>query len=95
MNDELTRTQYIILNILKVYKATNHMLSMTVSEIAEKEGRNKVNTIYKHIRILRQKGFVFQGARVERAYSFYISERGIALLEKYKDMEVSKDDKAD
>lgn len=94
MNDELTRTQYIILNILKASKATNHMLSMTLAEIAEQEGRNKINTIYKHIRVLVEKGFVLQGARVEKAYSYYISERGITLLQKFKDTEVTKDDEA-
>lgn len=94
VNDELTRTQYIILNILKASKATNHMLSMTLAEIAEQEGRNKINTIYKHIRVLVEKGFVLQGARVEKAYSYYISERGITLLQKFKDTEVTKDDEA-
>lgn len=94
MNDELTRTQYVILKILEKSKATNHMQSMTIAEITEEEGRNKTSTIYKHIHILEGKGFVLQGARVERAYSYYISERGISLLEKFKNMEVTKNDRA-
>lgn len=94
MNDELTRTQYVILKILEKSKATNHMQSMTVAEITEEEGRNKTNTIYKHIRVLLDKGYVLQGARVEKAYSYYISERGITLLQKFKDTEVTKDDEA-
>lgn len=51
MNDELVRTQYIILKLLRTNKATNCIRGMTVTEISEKEGRNKPNTLYKHIKI--------------------------------------------
>ena len=52
MAHDLNRIQYVILNILKKNKAIDHMHSMSCNEICEIEGRNKVSTIYKHIRIL-------------------------------------------
>ena len=55
MNEELVRTQYVIMRILRTNKATNYIRAMTVSEISEQEGRNKSNTLYKHIRILEKR----------------------------------------
>lgn len=87
MNDELVRTQYVILNLLRTGKATNFIKSMTLAEISEQEGRNKPNTLYKHIKILQDKGLVQLGAKAERAYGYYLSEAGMQLLKKYDDME--------
>lgn len=83
VNEDLVRTQYVIMNILRVKGAINHMRSITIAEIAEQEKRNKLNTLYKHIRDLQAKGFVKLGAKVERANGYYLSESGVALLKKY------------
>lgn len=87
MNDELVRTQYVIMKILRTNKATNHMKSMTLKEIAKNEKKNKTNTLYKHIRILEKKDLVKSGAKAERANGYYLSEEGLNLLKKYDDME--------
>lgn len=87
MEKDLVRTQYVIMKILKKRKAFNHMRSMTLSEISELEGRNKQNTLYKHIRILENKKLVKLGAKVERANGYFLSEEGLKLLNKYDDME--------
>lgn len=84
---DLVRTQYVIMKILKNRKAFNHMRSMTLSEIAELEGRNKPNTLYKHLRILENKKLVMPGAKVERANGYFLSKEGLELLNKYDDME--------
>ena len=41
MNEELVRTQYVIMQLLRKNKATNCIRGMTVTEISEQEGRNK------------------------------------------------------
>lgn len=41
VNEELVRTQYVIMRILQTNKATNYIKAMTVTEISEQEGRNK------------------------------------------------------
>ena len=87
MNDELVRTQYVIMKILRTNKATNHMKSMTLKEIAKNDKKNKTNTLYKHIRILEKKDLVKSGAKAERANGYYLSEEGLNLLKKYDDME--------
>ena len=87
MDGNLVRTQYVIMGILKNGKATNHMRSMTLYEIAEQEGRSKTNTLYKHIRILEEKGLIEPGAKVERSNGYFLSKSGMKLLEKYSDME--------
>jgi len=60
---------------------------MTVSEISEQEGRNKPNTLYKHIKILQNRKLVESGVKVERANSYFINKLGLELLKKYDDME--------
>lgn len=90
MNENLVRTQYVIMKILKNKKAINHMKSMTLKEIASNEKKNKSNTLYKHIRILEKKGFVKSGAKVARANGYYLSEDGLSLLKKYEDEEEEK-----
>ena len=92
MNDDLVRTQYVIMKILRSKKATDRIRAMTVAEIAEVEERNKPNTLYKHIRILQDKKLVAPGAKVERANSYFLNEAGIQLLNQYDDMEEHKDE---
>lgn len=90
MNEELVRTQYVIMRILRTNKATNCIRAMTVAEIAEQEGRNKPNTLYKHIKILQKRNLVESGVKVERANSFFINKFGLELLKKYEDVEEEK-----
>lgn len=90
MNEDLVRTQYVIMKILRKQKATNHMKSMTLKEIAKNEKKNKTNTLYKHIRILEKRNLVKSGAKAERANGYYLSEDGLNLLKKYDDAEDEK-----
>ena len=92
MNDNLVRTQYVIMKILRTKKATNYIRGMTLAEISENEGRNKPNTLYKHIKILQSRGLVEPGVKVERANSFFLSELGMELLKKYDDLEEEKNE---
>ena len=50
------------------------------------EGRNKPNTLYKHIRILQEKNLVEVGAKVERANGYFLNEQGLEMLKKFDDM---------
>ena len=86
MYSDIVRTQYVIMRILRSNKATNYMKSMTLEEIQEIEGRNKPNTLYKHIRILQEKNLVEVGAKVERANGYFLNEKGLELLKKFDDM---------
>ncbi|MCM1253233.1 MAG: helix-turn-helix domain-containing protein [Clostridium sp.] len=92
MNEELVRTQYVIMKILKANKATSYIRAMTITEIAELEGRNKPNTLYKHIKILQNRNLVESGVKAERANSYFINELGLELLGKYDDMEEEKNE---
>lgn len=91
MEDKLVRTQFVIMKILQKSKAFNYMTATTIKEIAEIEGRNKVNTLYKHIRGLENNGLVKQGAKSERANAYYLSEKGLKLLKNYENMEERTD----
>lgn len=87
MENKLVRTQFVIMKILKDRGAINYMKSITLSEIADKEGRSKINTLYKHMKGLENSGLVKQGAKSERANAFYLSEQGLKLLKNYESME--------
>ena len=82
MEDNLNRIQYVILNIMRKRKALDHMHSMSCNEICEIEKRCKVTTIYKHIRILEEKGYVKKGAKIERAFGYILTSKAIDLLPK-------------
>ncbi|MDU5219181.1 MAG: hypothetical protein E6124_00890 [Blautia producta] len=92
MKNKLVRTQFVIMKILETSKATNYMRATTLSEIAEKEGRNKINTLYKHMRGLENNGLVKKGAKFERANAYYLSEEGLKLLKKYENTEERTDE---
>lgn len=82
MEDNLNRIQYVILNIMRKRRAVDHMHSMSCNEIREIENRCKVTTIYKHICILEEKGYVQKGAKIERAFGYILTEKAINLLPK-------------
>ncbi len=63
------------------------MHSLTLAEIAGLEGRNKPNTLYKHIKILQDLNLVENGIKAERANTYFITEIGINLLKQYDNLE--------
>lgn len=67
------------------------MTATTIKEIAEIEGRNKNNTLYKHMQGLKNDGLVKQGAKSERSNAYYLSEKGLNLLKNYENMEERTD----
>ena len=77
MEFNLNRIQYVILSILRKNKADSPMLSMSCNEIAEIEKYDKPSTIYKHLRILENLGYVERGAKVERATGYIITAAGL------------------
>lgn len=87
MEENIVRTQYVIMKILKMNKAVNFMKSMTLKEIAKQEKKYKTNTLYKHVRVLEKKNLVRSGAKSERAYGYYLTGDGMNLLNKYDDVE--------
>ncbi len=91
MEDNLNRIQYVILNIMRKRKAVDHMHSMSCNEICEIEKRCKVTTIYKHIRILENLGYVKRGAKIERAFGYILTAKAVDILPK-EEMEESKDE---
>ncbi len=91
MEDNLNRIQYVILNIMRKRKAIDHMHSMSCNEICEIEKRCKVTTIYKHIRILENLGYVKRGAKIERAFGYILTAKAVDILPK-EEMEESKDE---
>jgi Fe2+ or Zn2+ uptake regulation protein len=64
---------------------------MSCNEICEIEKRCKVTTIYKHIRILEEKGYVKKGAKIERAFGYILTSKAIDLLPK-EEMEENKNE---
>lgn len=91
MEDNLNRIQYVILNIMRKRKAVDHMHSMSCHEICEIEKRCKVTTIYKHIRILENMGYVKKGAKIERAFGYILTARAVDMLPK-EELEESKNE---
>ena len=88
-NIMLNRIQYRIIKIMYENNAIDAMYSMSCNEITDIEKSNKVTTIYKHIRILEKRELVKNGAKVERANGYILTQKAIDLLP--KDIKLNKE----
>lgn len=88
MEDNLNRIQYVILHSMRKQKAIHQMRSMSCKEICDiMENRFKVTTIYKHICILEDYGYVEKGAKIERAYGYILTQRALNILPELEEEE--------
>lgn len=84
----MNRLGFIVLSILRQNGANNRLSAMAVSEIVdEEEFVYKDNTIYKKIKEFETTGLVAQGLKEGRAATFYITEKGVQILEGEKNAE--------
>lgn len=84
----MNRLDFIVLSILRQNGANNRLSAMAVSEIVdEEEFVYKDNTIYKKIKEFETAGLVAQGLKEGRAATFYITEKGVQILEGEKNAE--------
>lgn len=84
----MNRLGFIVLSILRQNGANNRLSAMAVSEIVdEEEFVYKDNTIYKKIKEFETVGLVAQGLKEGRAATFYITEKGVQILEGEKNAE--------
>ena len=88
MEDILSRIQYVILHNMRKQKAIHYMRSMSCKEICDiMENRFKVTTIYKHICILEDHGYVEKGAKIERAYGYILTQKDLNILPELEEEE--------
>ena len=88
MEDNLNRIQYVILHSMRKQKAIHQMRSMSCKEICDvMENRFKVTTIYKHICILEDHGYVEKGAKIERAYGYILTQKALNILPELEEEE--------
>lgn len=81
MHNIMNRTDVWILAILLEQQADSFIVAMSVDELIEAgaEGVARI-TLYKHLKKLVQNGFVGAGAKADRASSYFITDKGKALL---------------
>lgn len=88
MECSLSRIEYVILHNMRKQKAIHEMRSMSCNEICNiMENRFKVTTIYKHIRILEELGYVEKGAKIERAYGYILTQKAMNMLPELEEQE--------
>ena len=84
----LNRLQYTILHNMRKQKAVHKMRSMSSKEICDiMKNHFKVTTIYKHICILEERGYVEKGAKIERAYGYILTKKALDILSEMGDEE--------
>lgn len=79
----MTRLDFNIIALLHGKDAVNEAVGLTVSEIVEIIPIAKAITIYKRLQDLVKTEYVLKGFKASRADTFYISDKGISLDEKY------------
>ena len=77
---ELNRCAYTILGILRSKNSTDKVHGLTVNEISAREKVNKPNTIHKRIKEMQSQGYVEEGVKAGKAKTYYMTEKGIAIL---------------
>ena len=77
---ELNRCAYTILGILRARNSIDKVHGLTISEISAKEKVSKPNTIHKKIKEMQSEGYVEEGVKAGKAKTYYVTEKGIAIL---------------
>ena len=77
----MSRIDLCILAILLEQKADSFMIAMSIDEIAEAGIEDVARiTLYKHLKELVRNGYIGTGAKAERAGSYYITDKGMDIL---------------
>lgn len=77
---ELNRCAYTILGILRKKNAIDKVHGLTIAEISSMEKVSRPNTIHKKIKEMESMGYVSAGVKVAKAKSYFITEKGCAIL---------------
>lgn len=83
---ELNRFEYLILATLNNSNCKNCFKGMTISEILEvsEGGLGARMTVYKKLRKLVDAGYIAKGILDNHADTFYLTEKGIKIVEEGK-----------
>lgn len=77
----MNRTDLWLLAILQAQMADDYLVAMTIDEIMEAGGEGLARiTVYKHMKKLLKYDYVKSGAKADRSESFYITEKGLLVL---------------
>ena len=73
----LTRMDACILAVLHEQRADNFIVALSIDELMEAgvDGTARI-TVYKHMKKLLEMGYVAEGAKEDRAFCFYITDKG-------------------
>jgi predicted transcriptional regulator len=80
MDSDLTYLSIKILGALYTHDASSIVNSLTKNELCEKID-SSASATYKHIRLLKSKGYVAEGYRDKTAIKYYITKNGIEFFE--------------
>lgn len=78
---DLDRIDFIILRLLRKNNYTKFFRSMTLQEIMAVTNTTRPTT-YRRMMKLRKKGYVEKGCKAIQADTFYLSKKGIELVDK-------------
>ena len=77
----INRTHLILITILSKYKATSAGTAITTEEIKNYCAIGKSDTtLYRAFRFLQSNGYISQGVKDGKFFTYYVTEDGISLL---------------
>ena len=82
----LSRIDYVILATLYSLKAVDGLTSMTISELKNEGVELQRTAFYKHIHLLLELELVIEAGRDYKSKLYYISDKGIKLLERNEEV---------
>lgn len=87
MGEHMNRTALGILVLLRDSEAFDCLSAMSVYELAQSElfCGACINTLHKHVMNLLDAGFVGKGFKDSRASTYFITQKGLDILEKLKE----------
>lgn len=83
---ELNRIDYALMKILKSHESVEYFKGMTIQEMISIIGISR-SSAYRRLNVLVEQGYIQKACKSVNADTFYITEKGINLIEIIKGAE--------
>ncbi len=76
----MDKLDYAVLNVLNEQEANSKLKAISIADILEELSVNE-KTLARRIKAINEQGYIEQGLKVGKAYTYYITESGKNILE--------------
>lgn len=78
--ESMDKLDFAILNVLQEQQANMELSAVTKYEILESLEMNE-KTLFRRIKMMIELGYIQQGLKVSRSFTYFITDKGIKMFE--------------